>query len=346
MRPVEFHNLKLAAGAQFFNLVPEQLAADPTPLTVPRIWFNTTEGVIKYSKLVTGNPVAIAIGDTSELEAAIADLDTDLRAYVDSEISALGAAFSYRGQVTPGAGAGTAFDLSGLATTEAGHYYKASADGYVTFAADVQFVKAGDGVLFNSAGGYDVIDNSNSEVQGTADEVEVTGSTDTGFTVRLAAAVRTQLANLSSSVSTLLTQIANVKAAVGLDASGNYVVPTTSNYLNASSSVADALGRLDTQLKTVADDNTKVEALRTAINGNVARYESGAANVLHTITHNFGTNNVAVTVWVKDEVSGHYYNDVVSVRNSTDGNSIVIEASEAVNVIVVVEKKEDIAAIA
>jgi hypothetical protein len=345
MRPIEFHNIRLAAGSQFYNLVPEQLAADPTPLTVPRIWFNTTEGVIKYSKLVTGNPTAIAIGDTSELEAAIADLDTELRSYVDSEIAALGAAFSYRGTITPGADTGSAFDL-GTLNGESGHYYKATGDGYVTLAADTKFVKAKDGVLFNSLGGYDVIDNSNSEVQGTADEVEVTGSSDTGFTVRLAAAVRTQLTNLSSSVSTLLTQMAAVKAAVGLDASGNYVTPTGTNYLDASSSVADALGRLDTQLKAVADDATKVDALRVAINGNVARYESTVANVLHTITHNFDSKNVAVTVWVKDEVSGHYYNDVVSVRNSADGNSIVIEASEAVNVIAVVEKKENLAAIA
>lgn len=40
----------------------------------------------------------------------------------------------------------------------------------------------------------------------------------------------------------------------GLNGDGSYIVPTTSNYLNSSTSLADADSKLDVQIKTVADD--------------------------------------------------------------------------------------------
>lgn len=346
-RPVEFHNLRLAAGSQFYNLVPEQVAVDPTPLTVPRIWFNTTEGVIKFSVLVEGTPTAKAIGDTAELEQAILTLEGELTDYVDSEIAKLGAAFSYRGTVVPGADEPSAFDLATL-NAQSGYYYKAANDGYVTLAGTAKYLNEKDGVLFNSLGGYDIIDNSNSEVQGTTGEVVVTGSSDTGFTVALAEAVKTQLSNLATSTSTLLTQLDNVKTAAGLSATGQYVAPTGTNYLDASTSIPTALSALDTSLKAASDaaaaNGGALTALTGEINGNKFRQETTVAALTHTFTHNFGTPFVHATVWVKDEDDGHWYNDVLSVRHSADGNSTVVTSTVAVNVAVVIERATDVGA--
>ncbi len=90
---------------------------------------------------------------------------------------------------------------------------------------------------------------------------------------------------------TLQTEIDNIEAGVGLAANGTYVQPTTTNYLNATTTVMGALTALDTQAKTNADaitsTNTTVSTLQTEVNA----IEAGAGlNTDGTFTAPTGTN--------------------------------------------------------
>jgi hypothetical protein len=142
----------------------------------------------------------VAAGDT--VVAAVNKLDTQVKTNADDivaaneRIDALGAAFNYVGVLgsgaftafAAGADAASATDLEGLAAgqKDAGDYYKVGGDGYFKMgeAGTPVFVKQNDGIVFNTLGGFDVIDNTNSNVLAGAN-IAVTGSTDTGFTVAL-----------------------------------------------------------------------------------------------------------------------------------------------------------------
>lgn len=50
----KFHGITLAAGAFIENATLERLAADPVPVAAGRLWYNTTDKVIKFSSLDAG----------------------------------------------------------------------------------------------------------------------------------------------------------------------------------------------------------------------------------------------------------------------------------------------------
>jgi hypothetical protein len=131
------------------------------------------------------------------IDAALTIAEGDIDA-LDARIDSLGNAFNYVGVLGgsdlnlisfgPGATAGEATDLDGLAAgyKDAGDYYKVSSDGYykVGEAGTPFFVKANDGLVWNTEGGVDIIDNTNSNVLAGAN-IAVSGTADTGFTVSL-----------------------------------------------------------------------------------------------------------------------------------------------------------------
>ena len=219
----EFHGISLAANSWIENLFVEQLSSDPVPVGPGRVWYNTTDKVFKQSTLdATGGvivrvfataedlaaEVATLAGDISGLTAdlaaevtaraaADATLTADLAAEVTARIAAdaalgnridaLGNAFNYVGALVGGADAGTATDLSALPAGEkdSGDYYKVTTAGYfkVGTAQAAFYANVGDGLVFNITGTVDKIDNTDSTVDGTTDEIVVTGSADTGFIV-------------------------------------------------------------------------------------------------------------------------------------------------------------------
>lgn len=123
---------------------------------------------------------------TSFRSADIA-LDTAIKSLAD-QVTALGAAFNYVGTVDGGADAENAYDLDTLAAggKDAGDYYKVTTSGWFIIGAEGEafYANMNDGLIWNTAGEVDVIDNSNSMVL-SGQNIAVTGSTDTGFTVAL-----------------------------------------------------------------------------------------------------------------------------------------------------------------
>jgi hypothetical protein len=132
------------------------------------------------------SPLNVADAVDADHAVAKGQLDTAIQS-VQTSIAALGNAFNYVGMLDGGADAASAFDLATLAEggKDAGDYYKVQTSGYfkVGTSQAAFFANANDGLLFNTSGTVDRIDNTNSEVQGTVDFITVTGSTDTGFAV-------------------------------------------------------------------------------------------------------------------------------------------------------------------
>jgi hypothetical protein len=126
-------------------------------------------------------------------------------ATLEEYVNSLDNVFEYVGELAGGVDAAAAFDLGTLAADkrQPGNYYKVSTKGFFKLAGSTFFANAKDGLVFNAAGGVDLMDNSNSAVAGTTDQIEVTGTEDDGFKVKLAQAVIDQLISLE----TLITQL-------------------------------------------------------------------------------------------------------------------------------------------
>ena len=154
-----------------------------------------------------------------------ADDDLGLR------IDALGSAFNYVGTVNGGASAGAATDLSALTEKDAGDYYKVGTAGHFVLAPAASFfANANDGLVFNLDGGVDLIDNTNSNVNGTADEIAVAGSSDTGFVVSIDPVFSgrvTALETTASNLGTMATQDADSVAITGGTIDGTTIGGTT-----------------------------------------------------------------------------------------------------------------------
>lgn len=148
-------------------------------------------------------------------------------------IDALGSAFNYVGTVNGGANSGAATNLASLTQKDAGDYYKVGTAGHFVLAPAASFfANSGDGLVFNLDGGIDKLDNTDSTVAGTANEISVTGSTDTGYTVAIDAVFSgrvTALETTSSNLGTMATQDADSVTITGGTINGTSVGATTAS---------------------------------------------------------------------------------------------------------------------
>ena len=264
----EFHGISLAPNSFVENFVVEQLASDPVPVGPGRVWFNTTLKVFRQSTLDAGGAVVVrtfatveelaaVTGDLTtltttakgDLVSAINELDSGLDA-VNLRVDALGNAFNYVGTVTGGVDSAGAFDLSTLAADgkDSGDYYKVTTSGYfkVGAAGTPFYANTNDGLVWNSVGGVDKIDNTDSAVAGTTNEITVTGSTDTGYVVSIHP-------DFSGRVTTLETEAAAAQTAAGLNPDGTLTAFSGTTYLDAESSLRAAAIALDTAVKAEVD---------------------------------------------------------------------------------------------
>lgn len=207
----------------------------------------------------TGN-VDAGSNKVINVAAPVDGTDAVNKAYVDGEIStvqaaveALGSAFNYVGTVDGGT-VGAPFDMATLAQKDAGDYYKVTTSGYFKVGTGEVFVaNANDGLAFNLAGGVDIIDNTNGSVSGTASEIAVTGSSDTGFTVAIDSAFKSRVATLESETDSLQSELDATQSGAGLGSDGSYSAPQASNFINDATSLANADFKLDAALK--AEEN-------------------------------------------------------------------------------------------
>lgn len=334
----KFHGITLAKDAYIENMRVERLAADPATPGHGRIWYNTTEKALKYTSLnSSGGVVVQAFGDAgsiADLDSRLGSIEGDLvtTEYVDTKIAELGSVFDYVGEVTPGPTAGNAFDMATLTDKAAGAYYKAAGAGYVVVGnGSASYVNKGDGLLFNGAGDVDHVDNTNSEIDGTADFVEVTGSADTGFTVDLAASFKGR-------VTTLETGLADeVQARQDADTA-------LSGRLDSAETAATNLeGRVsdnETAITGLEGRMTTTEELPGKINGQRFTYQSAAAAIEHVIDHNLNSLFVSAVVWTEGS-DGIYRQDIVEVEE-TSANRLTVRLTESAKIKAVIGVMESV----
>lgn len=228
--------------------------------------------------------------------------DAANKGYVDTQISGLGDAFSYEGTVNGGAGSGTATNITTLGgQTDTGSYYKVTASGYVTDGTTVKYVNLGDGVIFNSTGGYDVIDNTNAEIQGTLNYIDVTGGADTGYVVDLAQDVKNRIVALEGRD----TGVASVSG----------TAPITVNNTDSANPVVGISNA------TTTADGAMSSGDKTKLNG----IESGAQ--VNTVT-SVNTKTGAVTVTKADVGLGSVSNyGMANATQATAGTSTTLYVS-------------------
>lgn len=249
-----------------------------------------------------------------------AEGDAANKAYVDGRIANLGAAFEYVGIVEGGASAGAAFDLSTLSKTSAGSYYKVVVAGFVKQGAEgaAVYVNQNDGVVFNTASGFDIVDNSNSQVHGTALFVDVTGNSDTGFTVDLSATFKGRVdsleTNLAAESAARTAADTTINAAIASETAAREAADTATNTaLAAETSAREAE---DTAL---SDAIVAEEAARVAADDALSDRIDGADGVALALATSVGANADGT---LKASSFTH---------DNFDGAADVIEAINAVN---------------
>lgn len=157
-----------------------------------------------------------------------------------------------------------------------------------------------------------------------------------------------EIATINTSIggSGIQGEIDAIETGAGLSATGTYVTPTGTNYINSATSLANADSLLDTQIKNNFDSLESLildvesdlstetaqrtsgdSAVRTSVNNLRFTYQSSATATTHTITHNLNSNHVLFQVMVLGDDSV-YANDVVPVEE-TSANVLTVTLSES-----------------
>ena len=264
-------------------------------------------------------------------------VDTEITA-VETQIAALGNAFNYVGVLTGGVDEPSAFDLSTLVATdrEAGDYYKVTTAGWFTYNAVAKYFNLGDGLVFNTNGSYDKIDNTNSEVQGTANYIAVTGSADSGFVVDVDAAFKTRVSDLETTVtslqgSNLQNEVDATQAGAGLQADGSYVATGTANYIAAATSLNDADQKLDTALKGLADTVAGLDVGVSSVTGTapIVVNNTDSANPVVSITNATQVADGAMSSTDKVKLDGIAAGAQVNTVDSVNGQTGAVALTKA-----------------
>lgn len=276
-------------------------------------------------------------------------------------IDALGSAFNYVSAVLGGETQAAALDLSALAQKDAGDYYKVTQSGWFVLGSGTPFhANLNDGIVFDLSGSVDIIDNTNSEVNGTAGFIAVTGSTETGFVVDVDAQFKGRVSDLESDLaqeitdrttadSALDTRVTTVEGQVNgkigvltnltTTEKGTLVgaINELDSDLAAMSSIsASALATLQTNIDAEAQARINADsAIRSDYNARRKTFSSSAPATQHTFTHGLNDQFVDVTLWVQ-RANGEWRNDVVSMKMSADGNSLDVYPTSASNIRLVV----------
>lgn len=220
---------------------------------------------------ITAEATARAAAITAEAEARTA-ADTLL----SNRINALGSAFNYVGTLAGGADSANALDLAALTTgtKDAGDYYKVSTPGYFKVGSGATFFgNAGDGLVWNLVGTIDKIDNTNSEVQGTANYITVTGSTDSGFTVDVNSTFKGRVTTLESDLVSEISRAETAEAAITTDLTAETTRATAAETAIVAAADAEHTARLaDEATQTAALQAYATEAARLGGSHNIVEF--------------------------------------------------------------------------
>lgn len=262
-RPIKHHGIRLAAGSFLHNAVFEPLATDPTgaELVPGRFWYNTTENVNKFTTSDGSGGVIVNVSTTQAAVTQVSDKVGNLANLVTTNksslvtainelrgsVNSIGNAFNYVSVLDGGASEVAPFNLSGLTEKDTGDYYKVNTTGwFIVGAGDPFLASVGDGLVWNTTGTVDIIDNTQASVAGTVGDIDITGTVDVGFVAKLSD-------DFKGRVSAVEGKAASTISAVGLNPDGTYTAPVGANYIDSDESVKAALVTLDQAVQAEFD---------------------------------------------------------------------------------------------
>lgn len=135
-------------------------------------------------------------------------------------------------------------------------------------------------------------------------------------------------------VTTVTTLVSNVQSEIdatqsgaGLETSGAYVAPVVSNYLSAAVSLKDADSKLDTQIKTVADDLAQEIIDRAAdVDAEQSRAEAAESAIADDVSHLVTLSGVAVDSDNLGSFSGTTIADNQTIKQALQDLESAVEA--------------------
>jgi hypothetical protein len=297
-----------AIAAEVTRAEGVETGLDTRLTTVEGSYVNKDGSVAMTGNLNLGNNVINNVG------TGVSSTDAVNVGQLTGAIAALGNAFDYIGTVTPGPDTGNATVLNAVA--HAGAYYKATQDGFLIGAEanSVAFhVYKNDGVVRNiqtdgAVGTWDTIAHTESSVDGTAGQIVVTGTVDTGFTISIDSTYTT-------TIDQAISDEANARIA-GDSLNANAIAAETSRAEGAESDLSNSITVLNGEM-------TAVNANVTALAGQVSSDEANALALANTVASNYSTLNSAINAeTIRAEAAE------AALANATS-NAVAVETARA-----------------
>ena len=268
--------------------------------------------------------------------AAINEVDANADAYIEAVAANTGATLvGYAGKT----------GANGLAVVTAGTVTQ-SLDTIVTFAdaeakaADDRIADEGSTTAGKGAGLIGFVGKA-----GLNSNFTVTSGSTEAALVSIVSAIDAdrqaeidQVSDLASTVAGKGSGLVGFSGQTGDNGKFSVAAGTTENAVKSLVSEMDAVKHaLDSDSGAI---NERIDNLVVAVNATKYKTVSSSATS-HTITHNLGSQEVAVATWVKDGSS--WKNHIVGIT-IVDANTVQVDLTEAYEVKVLVEKFDDVTA--
>ena len=137
-------------------------------------------------------------------------------------------------------------------------------------------------------------------IKTNADAIAAETTARTNADTTQMSALSTEIADRTAAVTDLQTQITSVETGAGLNGDGTYKVPTGTNYIGSTTTLAGADKAIDVALKSVADRTSAIETtaipnLQSQITAEVTRATAAEADLSNTLTSDVTTINASIT---------------------------------------------------
>lgn len=299
----KFHGISLANNSTADNFHFERLAADPTPLTYGRIWFNTTENTFKYSSINGVGAIEVNVfSSVAALTSSINTLTTDLSNETSARIAADTAETNARIAAINSLNTALAQEVSDRT------------------AADAAEAQAR-------------IDGDTAEAAARAAAIAVASSTAADATAAEAATRAAADTTLGLRDDAIQAELDGTQAAAGLNVDGTFTAPLNTTYLGAVTTLKAADVALDTALTAEVAARAGADASLSSglanetqlrIDGDANLQAQLTAYIDSAVTNNVNADNAETVARIAGDAALQAELDATQATIGTDTNGNLI----------------------